>query len=127
MFCLNIAVGSTVWALLFNDETKARDSLAWIRQKPTTTHTFTPSIECALEDDFGQTFVAPFNAIHGCMLEDLDKTRLAHIERALHQQLTQLEAQKRWEQHPAHRAMARGPGVIAPGFGPMGNGAFSRN
>ena len=126
MFCLNIAVGSTVWALLFNSH-EAADNAAQTLKTPDSPHTFSPNLTCVVTDDFGQMFTAPYTAIHGCLLEDLDKTKLAYIERALHQQLTQLEAQKRWEQHPAHRAMARGPGVIAPGFGPMGNGAFPRN
>jgi hypothetical protein len=127
MFCLNIAVGSAVWALLFNEEEKALDALAKTRQQSGAVHTFVPDVAFTIEDDFGQTFSGSVAAIHGCILENLDKTKLANIERALHQQLTQMEAQKRWEQHPAHRAMARGPGVISPGFGPMGNGAFPRN
>jgi hypothetical protein len=127
MFLLNIAVGSTSWALLFNEEEKAREAFTKATSQPSKVDTFTAATACVIEDDFGQMFTAPIVAIHACMLEDLDKTRLAHIERALHQQLTQMEAQKRWEQHPAHRAMSRGPGVIAPGFGPMGNGAFPRN
>lgn len=56
------------------------------------------------------------------MVEDMDKTKMAHIEMALHQARTQIAGNKAAEADPAIRtaSMMRGPAVINP----MGNGGF---
>jgi len=57
------------------------------------------------------------------MLEDMEKSKLAHIERGLHQARTQAKAQQAATQDPVLKsaAMMRGPAMIDP----MGNSRFS--
>ena len=113
MYCLSIALGNTVWALMFNDEEAA--SKAWAMATP-----YQPDQNACyvieITDDYGQTIRVNKNDSKGFMFEDLDKTKLAYIERAIHQQRTQMEAQKRWQADPAARAFNAGPAVLTPGM-----------
>lgn len=112
MFCLNIALGNTSWRLLFKNEEPAKCAYALISN---------PNIEnLIIDDDFGQQFCAKVKAIHGFMIEDMDKTKLAHIEMALHQERTRIAATKAAQVDPAIRnaQAAHGPAIINP----MGNG-----
>lgn len=45
-------------------------------------------------DDFGQSAHIDLEQLHGVMLEDMEQSKLAHIERALHQGRTQAKAQE---------------------------------
>jgi len=109
MFCLNIALGSTSWRLLYREEEKAR--MAYIAASH-----FAPMNRVNLQDDFGQTFAGKCNDIHGVMLEDMDQTKMAHVEMALHQARTQSLATKMAQTDQTLKAdsMARGPAIIAP-------------
>ncbi len=115
MFCINVALGSTSWRLLFRDDKKANAAF-----KELTTPLDGAAI-IAINDEFGQTLFANRDAMHGVMFEDLDQTKLAHIEMALHQARTQNQAQKMAQADPMLRAGAHpnaGPAIINP----MGNG-----
>jgi hypothetical protein len=120
MFSLTIVFGPgpMVWTLMFKTEDTARKSLVdWSVNK-------TP-----LLDDFGQECSINLDSIHGYMIEDLEQSRLAHIERALHQARTQAKGAELAEADPVlkqarHRAQGGIP-MIQPmpaGFGP--NGGF---
>lgn len=115
MFCLNIALGNTSWRLLYKSEEPTKKAFELISN---------PIIEnLILDDDFGQRFCAKASSIHGFMIEDLDKTKMAHVEMALHQQRTQITAQKMAETDPGLRAARHpGPAIIEPmnGFRPHG-------
>ena len=113
MFCINVALGSTSWRLLFKDEDKAKRCFETIEQRK--------GIDVQVEDDFGQVLSATVASIHGTMFEDLDQTKEAHIQMALHQARTQNQAQKMAANDPALRAgmPAPGPAIISP----MGNGS----
>ena len=109
MFCINVALGSTSWRLLFKDEetaNKAFDVLVLLDAQN----------DCKIKDDFGQVLFARTEAIRGVMFEDLDQTKLAHIEMALHQARTQNQAQKMAASDPSLRAgsNAGGPAIISP-------------
>ena len=112
MFCVNIALGSTVWRLLYRDEEKA-----------TATFNLTRNREGAmtyLEDDFGQKLYFPISSVHGSMFEDLDKAKMANVELFLHQQRVQVMAAKAAQSDPGLRAASamRSPSVLSP----MGGG-----
>ncbi|MFA5897705.1 MAG: hypothetical protein WC829_01200 [Hyphomicrobium sp.] len=115
MFCLNIALGNTSWRLLFKTEDRARLVYEVISN---------PVIEnLILDDDFGQQLCAKVAHIHGFMLEDMDKTKLAHVEMALHQARTQILATKMAQSDQGLRtsSMMQGPAVLNPmngGFRP---------
>lgn len=116
MFCINIALGNTSWRLLFKDGEKARESFNYL---------FPPMAgekTCVqLTDDFGQQLALKLSAIHGAMLENMDETKMAHIEVALHQARTQNAAQRAAQSDPSLKSpmIGGGPAVLTPG---MNNG-----
>lgn len=109
MFRLNIAMNGVQWPLLFKEEEKAKENWMLVTA-------FKPEQCVSIEDDFGQQFAAPCINISGVMLEDLDKTRQAHIELSLHHARMQSAAQAAAKADPALRqAMFSGsPAVINP-------------
>ena len=117
MFCLNIALGNTSWRLLFKDAEKAKAAYDNLKPLP-----MSPA-NIQVEDDFGQTACLSMSSIQGLMLEDMDKTKLAHVEMALHQARTQNLATKMAQSDQGLRAssMMQGPAVLNPmngGFRP---------
>ena len=108
MFCVNIALGSTCWRLLYRDEEKAQAAFELTRNRDGAI-TF-------LEDDFGQKCYFPLSALHGTMFEDLDKAKMANVELFLHQQRVQAMATKAAQSDPGLRAnaMMNGPRVLDP-------------
>jgi hypothetical protein len=73
-------------------------------------------------DDFGQELHLNVHAIGGWMFEDLNKTKMAFVERTLHQTRIQMEAQKAAESDPGIATamrMRHQPSVITP-FMPNG-------
>ena len=109
MFAVNIALGNTVWRLLFKDEEKAQAAFIVFNRK----------VEpIKVEDDFGQICSVERSSIHGVMFEDLDKAKMANVELFLHQQRVQNMAQKAAQSDPGLRAssMMNGPSVLTPGF-----------
>lgn len=125
MFSLTIVFGPgpMVWTLMFKTEEAARNNVQFLNQSLEKTVT-------RFIDDFGQECDVVTNEIKGWMLEDLEQSRLAHIERALHQARTQAKGSELAEADPVLR-QARlkaqsGLGMIQPVPGGMlqGNGRF---
>jgi hypothetical protein len=67
-----------------------------------------------ITDDFGQIGKFKLENISCLVIEDCDLSKRAHVERSLHQQRMQFEAQKAAESDPAIRAAMRGPAVLSP-------------
>lgn len=109
MYAVNIALGTTVWRLLFKEEGAARAAFdaTWNHQ---------PDDVIALKDDFGQVCNFPAAQRTGSMFEDFDQSKLANIELFLHQQRVQAAAQKAAQSDPGLRASAAmgGPSVLTP-------------
>lgn len=107
MHALNIALGNLCWQFLFREKEKAMTYFDQIRHSPMQTLSIT--------DDFGQQAVIapPFNA----MLENLDESKMAHVEMALHRHRIQLQAQKQAQTDPMIRSaqLNGGPRVMVPG------------
>jgi len=120
MYCLTICFGpaATTWALMFKTKEEAQTQYDHV----TTVLEETDSNRVVLTDDFGQRTSLDSNTVHGVMLEDLSLSKLAHIERALHQARMQAEGQKMAQTDPALVHAARGPNIISPMMG--GNGRF---
>ena len=116
MFAVNLAIGNSVWRLLFKDEEKAQAAFELTRNRDGAL-TF-------LEDDFGQKCYFPLAELHGSMFEDLDKAKMANVELFLHQQRVQAMAQKAAQSDPGLRANAimGSPRMLDPV-----NGGFPRN
>jgi hypothetical protein len=121
MFSLSVALdGPVIWALMFKTKEaaeKAWNSIAMLNADPGNV--------VVISDDFGQRVLLTLAKFIGAVLEDLSLTRLAHIERYLHEARTRAKAQQDAHADPVLRtaAMAQGPSMISP----MGNGPFPRN
>lgn len=116
MFCLTVAVGNIPWALMFKTEERATAVFETLQSESGTSVRVT--------DDFGQSLSLNTNFVGGYMLEDMDKSKLAHIERALHHARMQQEGQRLAAADATLRAGQHGPSIIAP-MGGM-NGGFPR-
>jgi hypothetical protein len=115
MFSLTICFGpsATSWALMFRTKENANE--AWNRM------TLASEGKTTLTDDFGQRGLIDLKSVHGLMLEDLDLTKQAHIQRALHHAHMQAEGQSAAMADPVLRAQGnRGPSILAPGGFPNG-------
>jgi|SRR5215469_15128453 len=120
MFALTIVFGTSPvpWTLLFKTQEAINSAKSTFQMSP-------PGSVVALKDDYGQEVVIGVNSIHGVMFEDLNQSKLAHIERGLHQMRTNIDANNQAKADPVLMAAMRmnqaGPGVITP-F--SANGAF---
>ncbi len=119
MFCISIKFKNepSVWTLMY--QSKETAVLAW--------KLYGDSQELViLEDDFGQTANFNLSSVAGAMLEDLDKSMLAHVERGLHNARTQAKAQQVAMNDPVLKTAAmtaqRGPAI----YDPQGNGIGHR-
>lgn len=118
MFSMTISFGNSGTQLLF----KTKEAFEAAKEKYKTPKT--TSYELHLIDDYGIEILVKRSAVHGAMFEDLDQSKLGHIERGLHQVRLQIAADKAGMAAPdivAHmRTRGQGPAVLAPNF----NGAF---
>jgi hypothetical protein len=120
MHCLTINFGPSgmFWTFLYRDE-KAGQAMhdRLINALGFGADNFLHGIS----DDFGQSGSFRSSEIHGVLFEDLDQSKLAHVEKGLHNARTQNDYVKRVQSDPSARPMSQGPGVLAP-MG--GNGLF---
>lgn len=121
MFSLTIAVGNTSWSLLYKNEEHALVGAQAL--KNATVNSF-GAMAAELTDDFGQTAYVTLPCA-GFLIESLDQSKKAHIERSLHQARTTIEAQNAWKNDPAARASMTGPSVLTPGMMSR-NGGFTQ-
>ena len=125
MFSMTIVFGASPapWMLLFKTQEAINDAIVAFKNPATF-----DSKDFDITDDYGQHVSIRRDSIHGVMFEDLIKSRIAHIERGLHQMRVQVEANNIAKADPSLMAALRSaqqtPGVITPSFGP--NGAFRR-
>jgi hypothetical protein len=110
MFCLTVAVGNIPWALMF----KTEEAAIAAGQELNVCFEGNDQHLATLVDDFGQTLRVGAVALHGWMLEDMDKSKLAHIERALHHARMQQEGQKLAAADATLRAGQHGPSIVSP-------------
>jgi hypothetical protein len=122
MFSMTIVFGASPvpWTLLFRTQEAFNNAIIVFKNPPTFESDYFD-----ITDDYGQHVSVKRGTIQGVMFEDLTKSRLAHIERGLHQMRTQIDANNLAKSDPvlmaAMRSQQVGPGVITP-FG--ANGAF---
>ncbi len=114
MHCLSIVfnAGSPVmWKLLFREQERANTVVARFTEAPASGAIY-------LSDDFGQQVVVNRESLAGWMLEDLDQSKLAHIEMSLHEAKTRAMANKMAQADPGLRTSQMMQGM--PQFSPMG-------
>ena len=121
MFSLTISFGPgpTMWTLMWRDKDRAYVAYQVYAHHNTAMPTDMGILD--LTDDFGQQCRLQRNVIHGVMLEDMELSKLAVIERALHQARTQAKAAEAAESDQVLRvARTRsGPAVLMPGMNGM--------
>jgi hypothetical protein len=114
MYSLTIHFGpnAMVWSLLFKEKERAESifkNLSDSVQKQT-------PLGGLLADDFGQEAYIETKSIHGVMLEDLDLTEEARIQRSLMNARGEVKARQRASTDPIIRTAAQGPSVLQPRF-----------
>lgn len=116
MFSLSVALqdNPVVWTLMFKEKQTAET--AFEKLVPNPGNIFPNTIE----DDFGQKIINN-GLFAGAILEDLDLSKLAHIERALHVARTNAKAQSMASADPTIKAamLAHGPAVLSSMNGNM--------
>ena len=122
MYLLSIVFGPSPvpWGLLFRDEKLANDAMTVC---VTAKDGGRSSIE--LVDEFGQHVLMDTSNIHGVMLEDMEKSKLGMIERAIHQERLKVKANEMARVDPVLKtaAMTQGAPILQP-FGGRPNGGF---
>ena len=118
MFSLNISLGNLSWRLLYKNKETAE---AAIEDYGRAQHNYGAGIthHWIHSDDFGQTINLDLRCNPSSMLEDLDKTKLAHIELMLHAERTKVLFTKMAQSDPGLRASNM---MTTPILNPVGNG-----
>jgi hypothetical protein len=111
MYLITIAVAPVAWPLMFQTKEKAEAAFALLDNAALDM--------IGIADDFGQIVRIKRSNIGAVMFEDMDQSRNAHIERALHEGRLRANLQTRAKADPVLRhAQMSGPAMISP----MGNG-----
>lgn len=126
MHNLTVAVGTTAWSLLFKTKEAAlaaRDSIAAHPVEPPAAFGYGTGGCILITDDFGQEASIWPSRVHGMLLEDMDASKFAHVERGLHSARTQKQFEQRATNDPVLKSVlqAQGPSMITP-FAANGRG-----
>ena len=115
MYALTIFMGPACFQLLYRTEEPARLAKAALHNRPNEAFGVTTYTE--INDDFGHEMTINLRDLSGFILEDMEKTKAAHVDRALHQQRVQMLAQKTAENDPgirASRMMGNNGPILSP-------------
>lgn len=97
MFSLQVIVGPGIaWHFLFRGKEAAEDVMNSVAGD---------SIQIHIADDFGNEALFPRSELRGCLLEDLDLSRGAQLERIMNEQRTRAKAQQLMQADPMLRQM----------------------
>jgi hypothetical protein len=112
MHLLSIAVGEgtpVVWALLFKTKDAADAAFGFVRD-------LNHDAKIAIVDDFGQALLATGSTIKAAFMEDMDESKLAQMERSMHEMRLRAALQARAQADPVLRAGlgGGGPAVLSP-------------
>ncbi len=118
MYLISVLVGRAqplVWGLLFKDEHNALAALGRLREVG----------DIDVEDEHGQRLVAKGGDIGPIMFEDMALSKLAGVERTLHEQKIRAMCVKRMQTEAEFRGVvpaSGGPGILTP----MGTNGIGR-
>ena len=104
MYLITVPVGNAVWCLLYKEQKNAESAFNTIDAM---------AAPVCITDDFGQTLQLSAPPA-GMLYEDLEQSKLAQIERMLHQARTQARAQSLASADPGLRSGVMGPAPISP-------------
>lgn len=111
MFCITVKFKNepSVWTFMYKTEEACTAAGA---------NTKTTGTSFTLVDDFGQCGLIDKASVAGTLVEDLDKSMLAHVERGLHNARTQAKAETIAASDEVLKAAAarkqRGPAIYSP-------------
>lgn len=124
MFSVTLVFGSVSAMLLYKTKEAAESTLAAYHAGDKTTTW--EGAEFSAADDFGMRVSIKRNALHGVLFDDLTQSKMALVERSLHQARTQVLAEQMGEADPVLRAAntrRNSNAMLTPGI-PGFNGAF---
>lgn len=117
MFSVSVIFGSTSWILMFREREKAEAAVRNLfTAKPTGFGTETPA---AVTDDFQQSVYCS-GVPSAVMLEDMDASRLVHVEHGMRHVHVQADIRTRAETDARLRMARPGPAIMSPMMGPNG-------
>ena len=112
MYSLTISFGpaATTWAFLFKEENTARNARVLASSNPEHATHF------SVNDDFGQWGSFAFSSVHAILLEDLDLTEEARIQRSIAEAHVRVKVDQRAKSDPVIRAAMNqaGPAILQP-------------
>ena len=123
MHMLTVVFGptSTSLAFLFRNEERAREELGGL-EKSISLFGETEISFVVINDDFGQRATIRIKSLNGFLLEDMEQSKLAHIERGLHNARTQARANQAAQSDPVLKSAMAGMSPVNPAMlSPMGN------
>ena len=93
MFSITVALANTqiVWTFMY--KTKESADAAWHKR-------FNTGSFFTFSDDFGQSAQIPTESYGGALVEDLDQSKQAHIERSLHVERVKVQANRAAQSDP---------------------------
>ena len=110
MYLISVLVGRAqplVWGLLFKDENNALAALGRLREVG----------DVDVQDDHGQRLCAKSGDLGPIMFEDMALSKLAGVERTLHEQKIRAMCVKRMQADTEFRGVVPaggGPGILTP-------------
>lgn len=118
MFSVSVAFGPVSWLLMFREKANAEATIKSFTTPFSLTNGFGTEKPNAVTDDFGQSvhWMSPPTAI---MLEDMEASKLMHIEHQMRGVHIQTEVRKRAENDSQLRMGRGGPAIMTP-FAPNG-------
>jgi hypothetical protein len=113
MYSLSIHFGPSqmCWAFLFKDKDRAEQAF----RTAASLEIAGQSSAFQIADDFGQNGMFNYSGVHGILLEDMDVSQEAAIQRGLHQARGQAKAQSRAGSDTTLRTLSagRGPAILS--------------
>lgn len=111
MFTLSVVFGNASVGFMFKTQEAAENAAATLVGDPAMGVHVQKRIP--IEDDFGQHGVFNAESIHGVIVEDMERTKVARSEQMVHQMKCQMLARKLSSADPALRMM-NSPAMIDP-------------
>lgn len=117
MFSLSVIAGPTVWMFAYNKLDTAEEVFKALEQA------VTDSRAVMVSDDYGHRAMLRPTAV---LLEDLNKSKMAHVGRMIHDAEIRSLAVKQAQTNPALRSPTVASPMFSGGMPPVGPNGFGR-
>lgn len=122
MFSLTVVFGDgspVLWTMLYQSEDRAKAAYDKVLSSKGPSAFGTNQL-VTIDDDFSQSACIDSADIRGFMIEDMDRSQIGQIEKALHDRRAQVKFEALVNSDPGLRQQTRQPSM--PILQPMGNG-----